>query len=140
MLDAGTWFNETSIEQARPSFASQHQYISTLEDLVAYSKGKMLERDAQGKRVFTMGQKTGEKIKSLSGTADVIKYTFGYGGHGKPPGNLYRVQGAVAESCRVRGDCLQGTGSFGHEYYHATGTGEQPLLREWQGEYREHEW
>lgn len=78
MLDAGTWFNETSIEQARPSFASQHQYISTLEDLVAYSKGKMLERDAQGKRVFTMGQKTGEKIKSLSGTADVIKYTFGY--------------------------------------------------------------
>ena len=78
MLDAGTWFNETSIEQARPSFASQHQYISTLEDLVAYSKGKMLERDAQGKRVFTMGKKTGEKIKSLSGTADVIKYTFGY--------------------------------------------------------------
>ena len=76
MLDAGTWFNETSIEQARPSFASQNQYISTLEDLVAYSKGKMLERDAQGKRVFTMGQKTGEKIKSLSGTADVIKYMY----------------------------------------------------------------
>ena len=47
MLDAGTWFNETSIEQARPSFASQNQYISTLEDLVAYSKGKMLERDVK---------------------------------------------------------------------------------------------
>ena len=46
----------------------------------------------------------------------------------------------MAESYRVRGNGLQGTGSFGHEYYHATGTGKQPVLREWQGEYGEHEW
>ena len=87
MLDAVTWFNETSIEQARPSFSEQHQYISTLEDLVAYSKGKMLKRDADGKRVYTMGEKTGEKIKSLSGTADVIKYTFEYMDDPKDTGN-----------------------------------------------------
>ena len=78
MLDAGTWFNETSIEQARPSFSEQHQYVSTLEDLVNFARGKILKRDGDGQRVFTIGQKTGEKIKSLSGTADLIKYTFEY--------------------------------------------------------------
>ena len=78
MLDAGTWFNETSIEQARPSYSDQHQYVSTLEDLVNFSRGKILKRDGQGARVFTIGQKTGKKIKSLSGTADLIEYTFEY--------------------------------------------------------------
>ena len=37
-----------------------------------------MKRDGDGQRVFTIGQKTGEKIKSLSGTADLIKYTFEY--------------------------------------------------------------
>ena len=59
MLDAGTWFNETSIEQARPSFSEQHQYVSTLEDLVNFARGKILKRDGDGQRVFTIGQKTG---------------------------------------------------------------------------------
>lgn len=46
MLDAGSWFNQdpVSAEQARPAFASQRQYISTLEDLIMYSKGHRLAR------------------------------------------------------------------------------------------------
>lgn len=44
MLDAGSWFNETSLEQARPAFGEEHQYISTLEDLIMYSKGYRLKR------------------------------------------------------------------------------------------------
>ncbi|KAA6334484.1 Glycerophosphoryl diester phosphodiesterase, partial [termite gut metagenome] len=31
-LDAGSWFNQANIEQARDGFAEQHQYISTLKD------------------------------------------------------------------------------------------------------------
>lgn len=52
-LDAGSWFNETSLEQARPSFASTHLYISTLQDQIAYAEGKKLKRDANGERVLT---------------------------------------------------------------------------------------
>lgn len=47
MLDAGTWFNETSIEQARLEFClttSIHFYVGGSRGLF---QGKMLERDAQ---------------------------------------------------------------------------------------------
>ena len=46
MLDAGTWFNQdaTSAEQARTGFETNYQYISTLEDLIKYSKGYRLAR------------------------------------------------------------------------------------------------
>lgn len=46
MLDAGSWFNQdaASIEQAREGFVSNPQYISTLEDLIKYSKGYRLAR------------------------------------------------------------------------------------------------
>lgn len=46
MLDAGTWFNQdaTSAEQARTGFETNYQYISTLEDLIWYSKGYRLAR------------------------------------------------------------------------------------------------
>ncbi len=67
MLDAGKWFNETSIEQSRPNFAasengsftggkivySNGQYISALQDQIAYAEGKRLIRDANGRRVLT---------------------------------------------------------------------------------------
>jgi glycerophosphoryl diester phosphodiesterase len=56
MLDAGSWFNETSLEQARPAFAQEggiHQYVSALQDQIAYAEGKMLKRDASGERVLT---------------------------------------------------------------------------------------
>ena len=46
MLDAGSWFNEdaASREQAREGFVTNPQYISTLEDLIMYSKGYRLAR------------------------------------------------------------------------------------------------
>ncbi|MBQ8307900.1 MAG: glycerophosphodiester phosphodiesterase [Alistipes sp.] len=56
MLDAGTWFNESSLEMARPGFtpaAKNKQYVSTLEDQIRYAEGKMLKRDADGNRVYT---------------------------------------------------------------------------------------
>lgn len=53
-LDAGTWFNETSLEQAREGFSTQHQYVSSLEDQIRYAEGKMLKRDANGERVYTI--------------------------------------------------------------------------------------
>lgn len=48
-LDAGRWFNESSLEQARAGFVEQHQYISTLEDLVNVSKGYRLKRYKSGR-------------------------------------------------------------------------------------------
>lgn len=53
-LDAGTWFNQTSIEQARDGFSTQHQYVSTLEDQIRFAEGKILKRDENGERVFTI--------------------------------------------------------------------------------------
>lgn len=53
-LDAGSWFNETSIEQAREAFSEQHQYISALEDQIRYAEGKMLKRDVNGERIYTV--------------------------------------------------------------------------------------
>ncbi|MBK5720531.1 glycerophosphodiester phosphodiesterase [Dysgonomonas sp. Marseille-P4677] len=90
-LDAGTWFNETSIEQARSGFSTQKQYISTLEDLVQYSKGKKLKRDANGNRIYRIIGKTGGSVSTLGGTADVVKYEFEFeddveGGSGNVPG------------------------------------------------------
>lgn len=79
MLDAGKWFNETSIEQARDGFATQHQYISTLEDLIKYSKGYKLKRDANG-RICNGFAMTGDSIVNpLSGqTEKVVKYALEY--------------------------------------------------------------
>lgn len=88
MLDAGKWFNETSIEQARTGFVKQHQYISTLEDLIMYSKGYKLKRtddpDKNYPREYKSGvkkfQKTGNTITNpLAYTEeDVVKYNFEY--------------------------------------------------------------
>ena len=46
MLDAGSWFNQDAVsaEQARTGFEREYQYISTLEDLIMYSKGYRLAR------------------------------------------------------------------------------------------------
>ncbi|MBQ9645737.1 MAG: glycerophosphodiester phosphodiesterase [Prevotella sp.] len=68
MLDAGSWFNESSQEQARASFEAQNdgyfdnaankivfsdgQYVSALQDQIAYASGKRLKRDAQNRRVL----------------------------------------------------------------------------------------
>lgn len=52
MLDAGSWFNQTSQEQARPSYTNTHLYVSALRDQIAYAEGKKLNRDAQGERIL----------------------------------------------------------------------------------------
>ncbi|MCH4156259.1 MAG: glycerophosphodiester phosphodiesterase [Muribaculaceae bacterium] len=54
-LDAGTWFNDGTPEQARPSFSQKtgtHLYVSALQDQIAYAQGKMLNRDANGERIL----------------------------------------------------------------------------------------
>lgn len=47
-LDAGKWFNQDNPEVAREGFVARRQYISTLEDLIMYSKGYRLERYNDG--------------------------------------------------------------------------------------------
>ena len=78
MLDAGAWFNQTSLEQAREGFVAQRQYISTLEDLIMYSKGYRLKRDANNKRIVSSMTKKTEQISTLSGKSDVVEYVFEY--------------------------------------------------------------
>lgn len=81
MLDAGSWFNETYLEEALSGIENEKQYISTLEDLIMYSKGYRLKRDRSQSgmpRQYTIAGKTGETITSLSGTADIVKYNFEY--------------------------------------------------------------
>lgn len=81
-LDAGSWFNEgDNREQGRRGFAEQHQYISTLEDLIMYARGFKLKREngeKTGERLYSILGKTGEKISTLGGEADVVNYKFEY--------------------------------------------------------------
>lgn len=80
-LDAGTWFNLSSLKQARKGFTPEtgnHQYISALEDMIMYSRGMKLKRDQNGDRVYKIVGKTGQKISTLGGEADVVKYKFEY--------------------------------------------------------------
>lgn len=88
MLDAGSWFNEDSQEQARKTYASTNKpldetlaawrtnpnaqvtysnglYISALADQIAYAEGKKLNRDSQGRRILPYHVKNSLKGKSL---------------------------------------------------------------------------
>ena len=73
MLDAGSWFNETSLEQARPAFATQHQYVSALQDQIAYAEGKRLKRGADGERILTWKVKDEYKGMTLAQIYQAIK-------------------------------------------------------------------
>ena len=64
-LDAGSWFNEARPEQARPAFAGS-QYVSALQDQIAYAEGRMLKRDADGRRVLPFSIKPGCEGKTLA--------------------------------------------------------------------------
>lgn len=86
-LDAGAWFNEKNFEQARKGFVTHKQYISTLEDLVAFARGKKIKRNAEGKRIYRIVGKTGKIVKSLSGVADEVKYDFAYEADNVDSGN-----------------------------------------------------
>ena len=99
LLDAGSWFNQdaASLEQARTGFTTNHQYISTLQDLIMYSKGYKLDRyttntqtsghveiwgnEANNERVVISMTKTNDVINNPVnfGVKDnVIRYKFGY--------------------------------------------------------------
>ncbi len=95
MLDAGSWFNEDNLEQARISYVSTNNpmqetlaawrtdpnaqvvysnglYISALADQIAYAEGKMLNRDAEGRRILPYHVKNelkGKTLLEICGTA-----------------------------------------------------------------------
>ena len=81
MLDAGAWFNEARPEQARAAYAGS-QYVSALQDQIAYAEGKMLNRSADGKRVLPYSLKcpgkTLSQIRQEAGTAymEFVAYDF----------------------------------------------------------------
>ena len=93
MLDAGTWFNEDMPEQARESFSTQKQYVSTLEDQIMYAEGKMLKRDAQGERVYTLTGTWDPKNPHTS-----LKYTFEYVDDPQDTGNRPGIYPEFKES------------------------------------------
>lgn len=84
-LDAGSWFNAARPGQARPSFAGT-QYVSALQDQIAYAEGKRLRRDALGRRVLPFKLKdscAGQTLGQLSACAkeggkymEIIDYDF----------------------------------------------------------------
>ena len=59
-LDAGKWFNEACPDRAREAYAGS-QYVSALQDQIAYAEGKRLRRDADGKRILPFALKTSGK-------------------------------------------------------------------------------
>lgn len=81
-LDAGTWFNQTSIEQARDGFSTQHQYVSSLEDQIRFAEGKILKRDANGERVYTI-----EGTWDPANPHTCLKYHFEYEADPQDTGN-----------------------------------------------------
>lgn len=76
-LDAGTWFNEDNPEQARTGYTKHHQYISTLEDLVMYSKGYKLNRYKEGDpEVLNGTRNVGERKYTAQVTDGLVRYDF----------------------------------------------------------------
>ncbi len=66
-LDAGSWFNTACPQQARAAFAADggtRQYVSALQDQMAYARGKMLRRDSRGERILAYGIK--DKYKDMT--------------------------------------------------------------------------
>lgn len=64
-LDAGKWFNEAYPDRARPGF-ERSQYVSALQDQIAYASGLRLRRDADGRRILPWSLKAGFEGKSLA--------------------------------------------------------------------------
>lgn len=101
-LDAGTWFNETSIEQARAGFSTQHQYVSSLEDQIMFAEGMILQRFPNEDKVGFKGSypefvkdysMDGERAYTIEGTWDpenphtCLKYHFQYDEDPQDTGN-----------------------------------------------------
>ena len=96
-LDAGKWFNEARPEQARAGFAAGYdgahdrtalayangQYVSALQDQIAYAEGKCLRRGSDGRRVLPFHRRescvgrTLEEIAAENGKyLEIIEYDF----------------------------------------------------------------
>lgn len=81
MLDAGSWFNKARPEQARSAFQGT-QYVSALQDQIAYAEGWMLNRSEDGKRVLPCSLKcpgkTLAQIREEAGTTymEFVAYDF----------------------------------------------------------------
>ncbi len=65
MLDAGSWFNEDRPAQARAAYVGS-QYVSALQDQIAYAEGRMLRRDSAGRRILSYRLKADYVGKSLA--------------------------------------------------------------------------
>lgn len=89
MLDAGSWFNMSSMEEARSTFAASHngyfengkvvysngQYVSAIQDQIAYAEGKMLKRNSKGERVLPYSIKDEYKDMTLEEIYNATKKT-----------------------------------------------------------------
>ena len=64
-LDAGSWFNVARPAQARDAFVGS-QYVSALQDQIAYAEGRMLKRDDAGCRVLPYCLKPSCEGKTLA--------------------------------------------------------------------------
>lgn len=101
-LDAGTWFNNSTPNQARRGFSEHHQYISALSDMIAYAEGKMLARDTNGERIYTI---TG--TYDPDNALDCLDYTFQYVADPQDTGNRPGIYIEFKESWLNPGDFEQ---------------------------------
>ena len=111
MLDAGSWFNETSPEQARPPSPSSISMCRLSATRSAYAEGKKLNRDANGARVISYRIKDKYKDMTLSQIREAMPQsntwlswvwtsptpTYPTRRQRQPPRNLSRVQGVMGE-------------------------------------------
>ena len=65
MLDAGSWFNEANPSRARAAYSGS-QYVSALQDQIAYAEGRRLKRDGEGRRILPFTLKESCKGKTLA--------------------------------------------------------------------------
>ncbi len=64
-LDAGSWFNAANPSRARAAYAGS-QYVSALQDQIAYAEGKRLRRDESGRRILPYCLKPSCEGKTLA--------------------------------------------------------------------------
>ena len=64
MLDAGSWFNNENLEEALPGLAKEKQYISTLEDLIMYSKDPGPQSTGNAPAIFHCRENRGNDYQS----------------------------------------------------------------------------
>ena len=76
-LDAGSWFNQAKMEQARAGFSENHLYISALEDQIMYAEGKRLKRDENGERIYRITGKW-DADNCVGKFNHSLKYEFEY--------------------------------------------------------------